>query len=157
MKLSKFKVNNLQDLVTVFGVIKTYDWSKPLEVSYGEYEEDRGLTQNALSHVWYRQYQKHRGDVELYEASGELKLDFAVPVLLSENEDFQKLYKYCLAQYPRETQVEILGKSFCKSTSLFTKKQFTEYLSSVQTHCSKLGIYLEAQGEYEEIMMRQYS
>ena len=153
----KNKVESLEQLVKVFGDIKKTDWKKPIQIVWGEFEADRGLSQNALSHVWYRQYQKHRGDVELFEAAGELKLDFAVPLLKAECDEFKNVFNYCLAPYDRETQIEILGKSFCKSTSLFNKKQFCEYLSSVQTHCAKNGIYLEAQGEYEDIMNARYS
>ena len=150
------KVENLGDLVALFGQIKKYNWDEPLSIEYKPWEDERGLSQNALSHVWYRQCQKHRGDVELFEAAGELKLDFAVPILLAENKEYEDLFKYCLLPYTREERVEILGKGFCPSTSLLTVKQFTDYLSSVQNHCSKNGIHLLEQGEYDELMMKRY-
>lgn len=152
----KSKVSNLDDLVSLFGIIKQNDWQEPLEITYKPYSEARKLDQNALAHVWYREAAKQLGDRHTWEVAGECKLDYALPILLAENESYQDLYKLCLEPYDRETQIHILGQSYVTSTRLLTKKQFTEYLNGVQNFYGKNGIHLIAQGEYEDIMMERF-
>jgi hypothetical protein len=152
----KVKVENLQMLVALFGKIKEYDWHEPLEISYEPFAVARQLDQNALSHVWYRQAAKQLGDREIWEVADECKLDYAVPILLANNQEFRELFKYCLAPYHREQRIEILGKGFVNCTRLLTRKEFTEYLNGIQNYYGKNGIHLVAQGEYEELMLRAY-
>lgn len=147
------KVSSLNDLVALFGKIKKYEWNQPLKISWELWSEARKLDQNALSHVWYREAAKQLEDRHEWEVAGECKLDYAVPILLAECEEFRDIYSYCLENYTREVQIEILGKGMVKCTRLLNKKQFTEYLSGVQNFYGKNGIHLIAQGEYEDIMM----
>ena len=152
----KSKVGSLDELVTLFGQIKKYEWAEPLQIEYKPWEESRGITQNALAHVWYREAAKQLGDREIWEIAGECKLDYAVPLLLAENKSYPEIYSYCLENYMREIRVEILGKGYVACTRLLSKKQFTEYLSGIQTFYGKNGIHLMAQGEYEDIMLSRY-
>lgn len=153
----KQKVLNLDELVHLFGIIKQYDWTEPLQIEYKPWEESRGISQNALAHVWYREAAKQLGDRHIWEVAGECKLDYAVPLLLGENQEYQNLYDLCLKPYDRETQINILGQGYVLCTRLLTKKQFTEYLNGIQNFYGKNGIHLMAQGEYEDIMMERYS
>jgi len=149
-------INNLPELVSLFKEIKSWDWSVPLAIEYCKKDEHRNLSQNALSHVWYRDAAKQLGDTEIWEVAGACKLDYALPILLGDDDTYNDIYKYCLEPYTREERIEILGKGYVACTRLLNKKQYTEYLQGVQNYYGKNGIRLMASGEYQDIMSRMY-
>ena len=156
----KRKIENEEQFRELFKTLAPHFKSETvppaIQFTWDLHQDATNMEQNALQHVWYRQAAKQKEDEVAWEVGGMCKLDFAVPILLESNEDFRSVYKYCLEQYDRETQIEILGKSMCKCTRLLTKKEMTEYLSQIQDYFGKNGIHLIAQGEYEDLMMRNF-
>jgi len=121
--------------------MQDWDYSTPLAVKLDPYENPRSLSQNAMSHIWYREI-----------AEGMAKKGHAV-----DHEDPEFVWKLYLKK--RFLGVHTFNNlpDQIKSTSKLTKGEFVHFLDNVYHWATKQGIRLTipAESEYAELQAQQ--
>lgn len=110
--------------------------------------QDRSLSQNALSHVWY-------GDIsrQLKEDTPEgvkcyCKLHFGVPILRAEDPDFREMYDASIKRGLSYEQ-KLKAMRYLPVTSLMDKEQLSRYLEAMKAEYDERGVVLEWPDERE--------
>ena len=125
--------------------MQDWDYTTPLIVKLNAYENPRSLSQNAMSHIWYREIAKEMAD------KGH-KIDHEEPA---------DVWKLWLKKRFLGTTCYSIGNQQIpeqvKSTSNLTKGQFVHYLDNVYHWATKQGIRLSipADSEYAELQAQQ--
>ena len=121
--------------------MQDWDYSTPLAVKLDPYENPRSLSQNAMSHIWFREI-----------AEGMAKKGHAV-----DHEDPEFVWKLYLKK--RFLGVHTFNNlpDQIKSTSKLTKGEFVHFLDNVYHWATKQGIRLSipADSEYAELQAQQ--
>lgn len=110
--------------------------------------QDRSLSQNAISHVWYGQVARELREQTAEEVRCECKLRFGVPILRAEDEDFREMYDAAIKHHLSYEQ-KLKAMQYLPVTSLMTKKQLSRYLQDVQAEYAGRGVRLEFPAERE--------
>lgn len=136
---------NDRQVQSVIRRIEEWDYTTPLAVKLDPYDNGRSLSQNAMSHIWYREIAKameKKGHVIDHEEPAEVwKLWL--------KKRFLGTASYCIGKQEIKDQV--------KSTSKLTKGEFVNFLDSVYHWAIDQGIRLSipAESEYAELLSRQ--
>lgn len=105
----------------------------------------RNLEQNALAAVWYPLI----GDfmnVSPIEAKAYCKLQFAVPILRGESQEFRETYdRLVKSRFTYEEKLKLM--EWLPASSLLTKGQFSRYMNDIQVHFAEQGLSLESINE----------
>jgi hypothetical protein len=110
--------------------------------------KDRTLSANALSHVWYNQADKQLGQ-PIGTARAFCKLQFGVPILRGEDQEFRGTYDRVIKPIPYELKLKIMA--YFPVTSLMSREQMARYLTNVQVHfAANEGVILESSGEFKK-------
>ena len=121
--------------------MQDWDYSMPLAVKLYPYENPRSLSQNAMSHIWFREI-----------AEGMAKKGHAV-----DHEDPEFVWKLYLKK--RFLGVHTFNNlpDQIKSTSKLTKGEFVHFLDNVYHWAIERGIRLSipADSEYAELQAQQ--
>lgn len=104
--------------------------------------QDRSLSQNALSHVWYGEVSRRLKEQTPEEVKCECKLRFGVPILRAEDEDFREMYDAAIRRHLTYEQ-KLRAMRYLPVTSLMTKNQLSRYLEAVQKEYADRGLALE--------------
>lgn len=126
--------------------IQEMDLSEPMRVNIEKWKGKRGLSSNALSHVWYKQISDFICD-DIKSVKAQCKIDHGLPIALQNSETFPAL-PYILEKtnfwnMPREKQLILI--SGINITSLFNTKEMSEYLNSAQVFWGSAGLLLESE------------
>jgi len=142
-------VRTLSDVTQLIQELTQMDLSKPVLVTAKEYKEQRGLTANALSHVWYSYIAKETGEIEV-DIKSECKLDFGIPILRGEDPEWNGFYRQTnIDRMTRERQLAMM--KFVPVTSMMSAQQMCRYLNAMQqSYAKNHGIVLESKGAYEK-------
>lgn len=142
-------IENATDLTRAINEITRLDLTHPKILKWGDYSDKRGLTANALSHVWYTAIAIETGEIEI-DIKSECKLDFGVPILLGEDVEFAEFFEATgINRMDRESQLKAM--KLVPVTSRMKKTQMCRYLNAMQqSYVLNLGIILEAKGEYKK-------
>ena len=106
------------------------DTNKTWLLTIRTFKENRSLEQNSLSHVWYAQL---AATLREYSAKGYkamCKLQFGVPILRTEDENFRALYDRVVKPHDYETKLQVMD--YFPVTSLMNTVQMSEYMEAVQ-------------------------
>ena len=104
--------------------------------------KDRSLDQNALSHSWYEQIARELNEDDALGWKCFCKLQFGVPILRSEDEEFRQFYDNCIKNsYSYEQKIQAI--KYLPVTSEMTTKQLSKYLESIQADFLNRGVILE--------------
>ena len=119
-------------------MINTIDLTKlekeVIRVHIHTVEDDRTLQQNALQHKWYQEIAKQRGDMMPIEVKCECKLLIGIPLLCAHDSDFGEKWQAVAVNMEHESLLYLM--KYFDVTSLFTKKQATEYMNEIQMQYS---------------------
>ena len=110
-----------------------------IQVFKGE-KKHRELSQNDLSHVWYREISKQSNDRTFEEVKREAKLTCGVPILRADSEEFRGMYDKVVKGHAYETKLKMMD--YLPVTSLMTVKQMSEYLEQMYYKYSDAGYFL---------------
>ena len=111
------------------------------------FSNPRNLDQNGLSHIWYLQIGDFMG-TNAADAKAYCKLQFAVPILRGESEEFRKRYDTLIKdRFSYEEKLELMH--WTPATSLMSKGQFARYLNDVQSAFAEQGLVLQSINEPE--------
>ena len=114
-----------------------------------EEEEERSLSMNALSHVWYNDISKELNEIPS-EIKCECKLVYGVPILRAEDEQFRNFYDLAIKK-ALSYEEKLKAMNYIPVTSIMTKKQMYRYLQDVKKAYEKNHqIQLRCEGEYEK-------
>ena len=102
--------------------------------------QKRSLDANALSHVWYAEISKQKGDQSAFDYKNVCKLHHGVPILRRDSEKFKAFYArfFINLSYPEK----LAAVKYISITSLFDKTQMTEYLKQIEMTYGPQGIVL---------------
>ncbi|MGN8023030.1 hypothetical protein ACTJJ7_20185 [Phyllobacterium sp. 22229] len=102
----------------------------------------RTIEQNKLQRLWMKEVSEQLGESAEYWR-GYCKLTIGVPILRSENEEFQEKYDDVVKALPYEQKLAIMTEPLdLPVTRLMTTKQKTKYLDLVFRHFSEQGVAL---------------
>lgn len=126
-------------------IIKNLKLDKPQEFTLKTYRRNRSIEQHNTYRWWLKIFADELGDDSdsLHE---QLKQKFLIPILERENEDYQHLMKAVnrhreKGQHKEAAFWENIVRKKASTTDLDTK-QFTEYLSLVESFAAQFGIAL---------------
>lgn len=123
--------------------IQELDLSQPKRINIEDWKSKRGLSSNALSHVWYKYIADFIAD-DIKSVKAQCKIDHGLPIALNNQETFPAL-AYILDKtnfwnIPREKQIILI--SGISITSLFNTKEMSDYLNSMQVFWGSAGLQL---------------
>jgi len=122
---------------------------KPVRVNVGFYSRDRSLAQNRLAFKWYGERARQFGNTIDHEHQA-CKLQFGVPILVNEDEDFAELYHNAIKEMDYQHQLKAM--KYIQVSSLMNVKQMTEYLNQIDTDSISQGLRLTHPDYYGEAM-----
>ena len=102
--------------------------------------KQRELSANALSHVWYEEISKQKGDQSAFDYKCVCKLHHGVPILRRDSEKFRAFYKRFFITLSYEEKLAAM--KYISITSLFDQMQMKEYLNEVQRTYAGQGVIL---------------
>jgi hypothetical protein len=122
------------------------DLTTPKRVNIEDWKGKRGLSSNALSHVWYGQIAEFISN-DAITVKAECKIDHGLPIALNNQESFPAL-GYILDKtgfwnMTREQQVILISSQ--KITSQFNTKEMSYYMNSLQVFWGSVGLNLESE------------
>ena len=125
----------------------TYNLKKYVEIEI-KVGGKRGLSQNALSHVWYSEIEK-AFHLQVGEAKRYCKYHFGVPMLRAEDSEFNDALELLKqGRYTYEQKLKMMD--VLPVTSRMSKDQMKRYLTAMQVHFAQQGLVLEGKGEFLE-------
>jgi hypothetical protein len=104
--------------------------------------KDRSLDFNALSHVWYEQLARELKEDDALGWKSFCKLQFAVPILRTEDEEFRQFYDNAI-KHALTYEQKLAAMRYIPVSSLMTNTQFKKYCEAMQAHFLKFGVSLE--------------
>ena len=127
-----YTINSEQALSNTIGelraLFKSHRYLK-LSVKTGK---SRSLDQNAISHAWYEQLAAEIKDEDALGWKCFCKLNFGVPILRAEDEEFRTFYDASIKKLNYEQK--LIAMKYLPVTSLMTKEQLSKYLEAMQAH-----------------------
>jgi len=121
---------------------------KKYRITISEWSEKRGLSANAVQHVFYKKISQFQG-CDIREAGNMSKLDFGLPILLSHEVMGPKvdfiLKKIGFYGYGREQQINVMD--LIQVTSLFSTKQHNLYRDNLVMFWHRNGLELVYKNE----------
>jgi hypothetical protein len=100
----------------------------------------RSTEQNRLQWLWATEAAAARQDTPAKEIQAEWKLNFGVPILCAEDEEFADTWVRVENKFSYNEQLELMN--FLSVTSLMTSRQLSNYLNQIYQHYSEHGIEL---------------
>lgn len=116
---------------------------KPLRIKI--LPDKRTLDQNALSFAIYKQIAAQSEDQSIVEIRMQCKLDYGIPILCEEEEEFANLWHKVEQSLTYEEQLELMKSQ--NVTSLLSKKGFTKYIDTIIRAYSAQGYSIVFPGE----------
>ena len=126
--------------------IENWDFTTPLVVKLQKYENPRSTSQNALSHMWYKQ-------ISVEMAKKGHKVEYGKP---------EEVWKLFLKQRFLGVESYSIGEKVnitdqIKSTSKLTKGEMVHFLDNVYhwAESQKILLIIPADSEYAELLNQQ--
>tara|TARA_B110000208_G_C11430836_1_gene307022 strand:- start:94 stop:558 length:465 start_codon:yes stop_codon:yes gene_type:complete len=126
--------------------IENWDFTTPLVVKLEKYENPRSTSQNALSHMWYKQ-------ISVEMAKKGHKVEYGKP---------EEVWKLFLKQRFLGVESYSIGEKVnitdqIKSTSKLTKGEMVHFLDNVYhwAESQKILLIIPADSEYAELLNQQ--
>lgn len=123
--------------------IQEMDLTIPKRIVITDWDGQRGLSANAISHVWYPLIGDHDGFIT-HDAHQLCKLNFGIPILLA-NEKWHEAIQDMLERtniYMLEHKEIVNIMTLTNVTSVFTTKEMSRYLRDMQYFYGLLGLDL---------------
>ena len=115
---------------------------------FEEVAEKRSHDQNSISHAWYGEVSRAKGDQSPLDIKCECKLVIGVPILRAEDDAFREFYDKAI-RHTLSYEEKLRAMAFIPVTSLMSKKQLSQYLDAMQIHWQRQEIFLAFPGDYE--------
>jgi hypothetical protein len=113
-------------------------------ISIVEWSDKRGLSANAVQHVFYKRISQFQG-YDIRTAGNQSKLDFGLPILLADADVGPKvdflLKRIGFYNYSREQQINVMD--LIQVTSIFSTKQHNLYRDNLVMFWHEQGLELE--------------
>lgn len=104
--------------------------------------EIRGLSANAISHVWYGEIAKQAGD-SAANVRCSCKLRLGVPILRAEDPMFRSFYDAVIKHLTYEQKLKVMV--YVPVTSIMNKGQMSKYLDAMKIDAYENGFTLTEQ------------
>jgi hypothetical protein len=119
---------------------------KKWRIWWEEYTETRSDKQNRLSHAWYAELADNLKEYTALGYKNYCKLNFGVPILRAEDEEFRTSYDKVIRPLGYEQKIEVMN--ILPVTSIMTTKQLSQYLDAMKAHFyNKQGYDLKFPGD----------
>lgn len=116
--------------------------------------ESRTKAQNRLVHRWFADVSKHFGDTTAEEVKAQCNMQFGVPILRRDDEEWCAEFDSIIRPLGYEMALRAIQVFDIPFTRRMTTAQLSEYMDNMQRHFLGLGVTLtdpEAR-KYEEDM-----
>ena len=126
--------------------------AKPLQIIGNPERKKRTDPQSDLQFVWYT-IAEQRGDMTASEYRALCKLNFGVPILCRDDDEYRQEFNENVGCFDDEVQLSILKSKVIKYpvTSIMSDAQMSEYLSMVKNFLTfDCGIDLDEGLHYEQ-------
>ena len=117
---------------------------KPGDIVSVKVTDHRNLDQNALLHKWFGIIAKEQGDTP-ENVKNFCKLTYGVPVLRSEDQEFNSFYRACIHGLTYEQKLKAV--KYISVTSRATVKQMAKIIDHIQKSYAENGIVLKSNKE----------
>lgn len=122
------------------------DEARPVCVEIIPWEARRTLNQNSMFYALYQQIASQCEDSSIHDVRRACKLNYGVPILLAEDEEFRAAYSGSLMpQLPYAQQ--LLAMDILSVTSRMKKRQGRDYIDMIIREYSQAGYSLVHPGE----------
>lgn len=140
--MSAVVINSQESLQRAIGDLREmWDKHKFVRMSL-KTGKDRSLDFNAISHVWYAQIARELKEDDELGWKCYCKLNFAVPIMHAEDEEFRNFYDSSIKKSLSYEQ-KLAAMKYFPVSSLMTNQQFKKYCDAMQLHFLTLGVNLE--------------
>lgn len=134
--------NSSESLSALLGDLReAWGKAKWLKVKWST-GKPRTIDQNAHSHVWYEQIASELREDDALGVKCFCKLQFGVPILRAEDEEFRAFYDASIKSSLSYEQ-KLTAMKFLPVTSLMTRAQLRRYCETMQEHYQERGVILE--------------
>ena len=126
--------------------------AKPLQIIGNPERKKRTNPQSDIQFVWYT-IAEQRGDMTASEYRALCKLNFGVPILCRDDDEYRQEFNENVGCYQREVQLSILKSKMIDYpvTRFMNQSQMSEYLSLVKNHLVfDCGIDIDGVMSYEQ-------
>lgn len=103
---------------------------------------NRTKQQNNLSWMWAGEVAAQKGDDTAAAIRADWKLRYGVPILRSQDVEFQAFYDAAIKPFDLETKLKIMENELCPVTSIMTVPQMVSFLDTVERECIQNGFQL---------------
>ena len=129
----------------LFSLKKCQQWLAEMLAKHGWFKitittQKRSLDANALSHVWYAEIARQKGDMTAHEYRLLCKLHHGVPILRKESEEFRAFYDRLLINL--DYQEKLGAMNYIDVSRVMNKTQMTEYMNAIQNTYGPQGVVL---------------
>lgn len=138
-------INSQESLQRVFGELRAMFGKHKFVRVNAKAGVARSLDQNALTHAWYEQLARELPEDDALGWKAFCKLQFGVPILRAEDEEFRGFYDGAIKASLSYEQ-KLAAMKYLPVTSLMTKEQLSKYADAMQKHFAGLGVRLESEG-----------
>ena len=132
-------VKNSDDLIRLYSDLGNMQHPFTASIVLGE---KRTNPQNSISHKWYAEIAKQRGDVTASRVRAECKLQFGARILCRDDAGFRAWFDETLRPLGWAMIVELFERLEPQVTSKMTKGQLSEYLDSMGNYYREKGFVL---------------
>lgn len=126
--------------------------AKPLQIIGNPERKKRTAPQSDLQFVWYT-IAEQQGDMTASEYRALCKLNFGVPILCRDDDEYKQAFDEDVGCFDDEVQLSILKSKVIKYpvTSIMNDAQMSEYLSLVKNYLMfDCGIDIDGVMRYEQ-------
>ena len=140
--MTSLVINSDTSLQSVIGVLRElYQAHRFVKVS-AKTGKSRSVPQNSISHAWYEQLSRELREASALDWKCFCKLNYGVPILRAEDEEFRDFYDRNLKKSLTYEQ-KLAAMKYLPVTSLMTKSQLSAYLEAMRESFVKRGVMLE--------------
>ena len=148
--MAKFILKTEDDKAGLIAFIQAQKLDKPLEFRSKNYVRDRSLEQNELQMRWYQEGARELVGNTFEELRGICKLQFGVPILRRDNEEYRKQYDTMVKPLPYEFKLGLMMEPCSyKVTSEMNVKQMMEYTDRIAQYFNEQGVNLPIREELQ--------
>ena len=133
-------IENKTDLDAFFKLASSYKYPITATITRGR---DRSHDQNRLAFMWYREASEQMQDEDAEAKRAFCKLNFAIPILVAESDEYRSAYNKFIRPLPYEAKLAMMRAPLdYPATRLLTTKQMTSYLDAIREHFEAQGVVL---------------
>lgn len=134
----------------LFSLKKCQQWLAEMLAEHGWFKitistKKRSLDANALSHIWYAEIAKQKGDQSAHDYRLQCKLHHGVQILRRDSEEFRAFYDRFFIKLDYAEKLQAMN--WVEISRVMSTAQMTEYMNAIQNTYGPQGVVLSSAKE----------